>query len=284
MARSRACSKPRSAALAAVPAAVPTGLARPGAGRAARRQHPHDPQRHRAAARARLPRRRRARRRRATTGSASARSSRRCCSTTRKPSPSRSACGRRRASRASRRRQRPGAGEARAGAAAPPAPPGRGHPVGDVQGPGEHRHQRRRTPRSTRTCSATIAAADPRSRAAAASTTARRRAPASWSSRTGWSAGQRYWYLVAREPRARRVARRYRVDWMTLRIAERSPLRPGPAAGGGLHGFRPARRSPSTGWKVHARITVFAPAAEVLSRIHAAVGVVESVDDDTASW
>ena len=37
----------------------------------------------------------------------------------------------------------------------------------------------------------------------------------------------------------------------------------------------------STGWKVHTRITVFAPAAEVLSRIHAAVGVVESVDDST---
>ena len=38
----------------------------------------------------------------------------------------------------------------------------------------------------------------------------------------------------------------------------------------------------TTGWKVHARITVFAPAQEVLSRIHAAVGVVESVDDHTS--
>jgi hypothetical protein len=37
----------------------------------------------------------------------------------------------------------------------------------------------------------------------------------------------------------------------------------------------------STGWKVHARITVFASAEEVLSRIHAAVGIVESVDDST---
>jgi hypothetical protein len=38
----------------------------------------------------------------------------------------------------------------------------------------------------------------------------------------------------------------------------------------------------STGWKAHARITVYAPAQEVLSRIHAAVGMVESVDDDTS--
>lgn len=35
-----------------------------------------------------------------------------------------------------------------------------------------------------------------------------------------------------------------------------------------------------TGWKVHARITVFAPAEEVLSRINATVGVVESVDEN----
>jgi hypothetical protein len=37
----------------------------------------------------------------------------------------------------------------------------------------------------------------------------------------------------------------------------------------------------STGWKVHARITVFASAEDVLSRIHAAVGIVESVDEST---
>ena len=37
----------------------------------------------------------------------------------------------------------------------------------------------------------------------------------------------------------------------------------------------------STGWRVHARITVFAPAEEVLSRINATVGVVEKVDEDT---
>jgi hypothetical protein len=37
----------------------------------------------------------------------------------------------------------------------------------------------------------------------------------------------------------------------------------------------------STGWAVHARITVFASADEVLRRINAAVGVVESVDDAT---
>jgi hypothetical protein len=35
------------------------------------------------------------------------------------------------------------------------------------------------------------------------------------------------------------------------------------------------------GWNVHARIRVDAPAAEVLSRINPAVGVVEAIDDQT---
>ncbi len=40
------------------------------------------------------------------------------------------------------------------------------------------------------------------------------------------------------------------------------------------------REVASTGWAVHARILVDAPAAEVLRRINATVGVVETVDDE----
>jgi hypothetical protein len=42
------------------------------------------------------------------------------------------------------------------------------------------------------------------------------------------------------------------------------------------------REAAATGWSVHARITVLAPAAEVLARINPTVGVVESVDDATS--
>lgn len=41
------------------------------------------------------------------------------------------------------------------------------------------------------------------------------------------------------------------------------------------------RHIASTGWRVHARITVFAPAETVVARINPAVGVVEAVDDRT---
>jgi predicted DNA-binding transcriptional regulator YafY len=41
------------------------------------------------------------------------------------------------------------------------------------------------------------------------------------------------------------------------------------------------RHIASTGWKVHARVTVLAPAETVIARINPAVGVVEAVDGDT---
>lgn len=41
------------------------------------------------------------------------------------------------------------------------------------------------------------------------------------------------------------------------------------------------RHIASTGWKVHARVTVLAPAETVIARINPAVGVVEAVDADT---
>src|SRR4029434_2255992 len=41
------------------------------------------------------------------------------------------------------------------------------------------------------------------------------------------------------------------------------------------------RTTAFAGWNMHARITVNAPAAEVLSRINPTVGVVEAIDDRT---
>ena len=41
------------------------------------------------------------------------------------------------------------------------------------------------------------------------------------------------------------------------------------------------RTTAFAGWRVHVRITVYAPAAEVLGRINPAVGVVEAIDDNT---
>jgi predicted DNA-binding transcriptional regulator YafY len=90
---------------------------------------------------------------------------------------------------------------------------------------------------------------------------------------------QRYWYLVARDEAD--AWRTYRVDWMSLRMATGRRYQPRPMPGDAYTDFV-LRDVATTGWKVHARITVFAPAQEVLSRIHAAVGVVESVDDNTS--
>lgn len=89
---------------------------------------------------------------------------------------------------------------------------------------------------------------------------------------------QRYWYLVARNESGQ--WRTFRVDWMNLRMETGRRFEPRPLEGEDYTAFV-LRDVASTGWNVHARITVFAPAEEVLSRIHAAVGVVESIDDRT---
>src|SRR5882757_4592100 len=89
---------------------------------------------------------------------------------------------------------------------------------------------------------------------------------------------QRYWYLVARDEAGEWHT--YRVDWMDLRMATGRRYKPRPMPGDDYTDFV-LRDVATTGWKVHARITVFASAEEVLSRIHAAVGIVESVDENT---
>lgn len=88
---------------------------------------------------------------------------------------------------------------------------------------------------------------------------------------------QQRWYLVARE-HPDREWRVLRVDWMRLRFPGAARFAPAPLNGDDYASFV-LRHVASTGWKVHARILVDAPAQEVLDRINPAVGVVETVDD-----
>ncbi len=87
---------------------------------------------------------------------------------------------------------------------------------------------------------------------------------------------QQRWYVVARRrPTGRWEA--FRIDWIELRVPGASRFSAQPLDGGDYAAFV-LRHVASTGWQVHARISVDAPAEQVLARINPAVGVVESVD------
>lgn len=85
------------------------------------------------------------------------------------------------------------------------------------------------------------------------------------------------WYVVARR-RPTGEWQVFRVDWLTLRSPGAGRFTANPLEGGDYSAFV-LREVAFSAWNFHARIAVDAPAAEVLSRIHAAVGVVEAVDD-----
>ncbi|KGN37758.1 helix-turn-helix transcriptional regulator [Knoellia subterranea] len=85
------------------------------------------------------------------------------------------------------------------------------------------------------------------------------------------------WYVVARR-RPSKEWQVFRVDWMELRMPGGGRFVSDPLDGGDYASFV-LREVAFSGWNFHARIAVDAPAAEVLSRIHAAVGVVETVDE-----
>jgi predicted DNA-binding transcriptional regulator YafY len=87
---------------------------------------------------------------------------------------------------------------------------------------------------------------------------------------------QRRWFVVARDSRADTWAP-YRLDWMRLRTPGGRRFAPKPLAGEDYTSFV-LREVAFSGWSVHARIAVDAPAEEVLARINPTVGVVESVD------
>jgi predicted DNA-binding transcriptional regulator YafY len=91
---------------------------------------------------------------------------------------------------------------------------------------------------------------------------------------------QRRWYLVGRDA-ASGAWGTFRVDWLELRMPTHRRFASRPMPGGDYTSFV-LRDAAATGWVVHARITVFAAAADVISRINAAVGVVEAVDETTS--
>ncbi|WP_409461805.1 helix-turn-helix transcriptional regulator [Amycolatopsis sp. GA6-003] len=89
---------------------------------------------------------------------------------------------------------------------------------------------------------------------------------------------QRRWYLVARDPQDGSWAT-YRVDLMRPRMPTRRRFEPNPLPGGDYTAFA-MRTIAASGWLVHARLRIDAPAEKVLARINPAVGVVEPIDDD----
>lgn len=91
---------------------------------------------------------------------------------------------------------------------------------------------------------------------------------------------QRRWHLVARDP-ASGEWETIRVDWIEPRMPTRRRFEPTPLPGGDYTAFA-MRRIAASGWAVHARLRIAAPAEEVLARINPAVGAVEAVGDDAA--
>ncbi|MCR1782787.1 WYL domain-containing protein [Nocardioides carbamazepini] len=89
-------------------------------------------------------------------------------------------------------------------------------------------------------------------------------------------AWQRRWFVVGRSPATGEWAP-YRADWLTLRIPGGRAFRPAPLPGDLTELV--VREVARTGWSVHARLVINAPAEEVLARINPAVGVVESRPD-----
>ncbi len=89
---------------------------------------------------------------------------------------------------------------------------------------------------------------------------------------------QRRWFVVARDGDDGTWAP-YRLDWMELRTPGGRRFTPHPLPGEDYTSFV-LREVAFSGWSVHARIDVDAPAEDVLARINPTVGVVESIDAD----
>ena len=127
------------------------------------------------------------------------------------------------------------AGQAGAGAAAPAAAPGPSHPRQHRRRAGQHRHQRSRIRRSTRTCSRSWP--PPSATAQGVRFTydgGERPVTAEPYRLVSW---QRRWYLVAREQRRPASGASFRVDWMRLRVPGAARFAPRPLPGGDYTSF-----------------------------------------------
>ena len=88
---------------------------------------------------------------------------------------------------------------------------------------------------------------------------------------------QQRWYVVVRHRPDGRW-RALRADWIELRTPGAGRFASDPLVGGDYAAFV-LRDVAFSGWSVHCRIAVDAPAEEVLRRINPTVGVVETVDE-----
>ena len=93
-------------------------------------------------------------------------------------------------------------------------------------------------------------------------------------------AWQRRWYLVARDPAAD-AWDVYRADRVEPHLRTHRRFTPAPLPGGDYTAFT-MRRVAFTGWNVHARLLIDAPAQTVLDRINPTVGVVEAITPTTS--
>lgn len=93
----------------------------------------------------------------------------------------------------------------------------------------------------------------------------------------GW---QRRWYLVGRDPETGEWDT-FRADWIEPRMPTRRRFSPTPLPDGDYVAFA-MRSIAASGWIVHARLRIAAPAEAVLERINPAVGVVESLEDGSS--
>ena len=93
-------------------------------------------------------------------------------------------------------------------------------------------------------------------------------------------AWQRRWYLVGRDPSAGEWDV-YRADWISPRMRSHRRFSPVPLPDGDFTAFT-MRRVAVSGWNVHARLRVDAPAQAVLDRINPAVGVVEATTETSS--
>ena len=73
----------------------------------------------------------------------------------------------------------------------------------------------------------------------------------------------------------------FRADWLAPRMPTRRRFEPAPLPGGDYTAFA-MRSIAMSGWNVHARLRVAAPASAVIARINPTVGVVEAVGDDAS--
>jgi predicted DNA-binding transcriptional regulator YafY len=92
---------------------------------------------------------------------------------------------------------------------------------------------------------------------------------------------ERRWHLLGRDPQTNQWPV-IRVDAMTLRPPTHRPFRPQKLPMPDVRAYV-MRAVAYSGWKVHARVTVLAPADEVRSRINAAVGIVDPIDEHSCA-